>query len=59
MLKGYEEGNFGTGPSYMQINSRKDAQNIKASFTVIAEVLPSTAMMRMTVFHHQENEDLN
>ena len=27
MLKGYEEGNFcgSTGPSYMQINSRKDA----------------------------------
>ena len=39
MLKGYEEGNFGggTGPSYMQINSRKDARNIKASFTVIEE----------------------
>ena len=39
MLKGYEEGNFGggTGPSYMQINSRKDARNNKASFTVIEE----------------------
>ena len=39
MLKGYEEGNFGggTGPSYMQINSRKDARNIKASFTIIEE----------------------
>ena len=39
MLKGYEEGHFGggTGPSYMQINSRKDALNIKASFTVIEE----------------------
>ena len=39
MLKGYEEGNFcgGTGPSYMQINSRKDARNIKASFIVVEE----------------------
>ena len=39
MLKGYKEGNFGgsTGPSYMQINSKKDAPNIKASFTVIEE----------------------
>ena len=37
MLKGYEEGNFGTVPSYKQINSRKDAQNIKVSFTVIEE----------------------
>ena len=39
MLKGYEERNFsgGNGPSYMQINIRKDAQNIKASFTVTEE----------------------
>ena len=39
MLKEYEERNSsgGTGPSYMQLNSRKDAQNIKASFTVIEE----------------------
>ena len=39
MLKEYEEGNFsgGTGPSYMHINSRKNAQNIKVSFTVIEE----------------------
>ena len=38
-MKGYEEGNFGggTGPLYMQINNRKDARNIKASFTVIEE----------------------
>ena len=39
MLKGYREENFGggTGPSYMQINSRKVARNIKASFTVTEE----------------------
>ena len=39
MLKEYEERNSsgGTGPSYMQLNSRKDAQNTKASFTVIEE----------------------
>ena len=37
MLKRYEEGNFGggTGPSYMQINSRKDTQNIKASLKYV------------------------
>ena len=39
MVKGYVEENFGsgTGRSYMQINSRKDARNIKASFTVFEE----------------------
>ena len=39
MLKGYGEENFGggTGSSYMEINSRKDARNIKVSFTVIEE----------------------
>ena len=39
MLKKYEEGNFSgdTGPSYMQINNRKDAWNVKSSFTVIEE----------------------
>ena len=39
MLKGYAEENFGggTGSSYMEINSRKDARNIKVSFTVIEE----------------------
>ena len=39
MLKKYEEGNFSgdTGPSYMQINNRKDARNVKSSFTVIEE----------------------
>ena len=62
LLKGYEEGNFGggTGPSYMQINSRKDVQNIKASFTIIKEdSSPIHYNMRMTVFHHPESEDLN
>ena len=33
-LRGFSSG---TGPSYMQINSRKDGRNVKTSFTVLEE----------------------
>ena len=62
MLKGYQKGNFcgSTGPSYMQINSRKDARNIKAFFTVIEEdSFPIHYNDENDGFHHQGSEDLN
>ena len=62
MRKKYAEGNFsgGTGPSYRQINSRKDAKNVKASFTVIEEdSSPIHCNNENDGFNHQGVEYLN
>ena len=54
ILKGYEEGNFSgsTGPSYVQIDNRKDARNIKASFKVIeGDIFP--------ILYNNENDSFS
>ena len=54
ILKGYEEGNFSgsTGPSYMLIDNRKDARNIKASFKVIeGDIFP--------ILYNNENDSFS